>query len=67
MFSAGFHRGAQESMTNNEVRMTKEIPMPQFRNQLSRLRTRGLFALRHSLVIMVSSFVILSHRLLEDE
>jgi hypothetical protein len=51
----------QKSMTNDQARMTKGFPLTQSRNQSLCLRTHGSFELRHSLVIMVSSFVIPQH------
>ena len=46
--------------------MTKEIPTTQSRNQSPCFRAHGAFELRHSLVIMVSSFVILPHSCLNS-
>ena len=43
-------------MTNDQARMTKEIPMTQSQNQSRCLRAHGPFVLRHSFVIRVSSF-----------
>jgi hypothetical protein len=45
-------------MTNDQARMTKEIPMTQCQNPSLGLRPIGFFELRHSFVIRISSFVI---------